>query len=121
MTIPIEKYLPAENYEEALGRACRMWGVQEEYWDIWGNRHIASAEVRRAVLTSLGVAAGSTEALNAAMEERTWNEWSSVVSRTLVESQSAASVPIHVPIEFEGGRLQVEFDEKGLTLFAYGR
>jgi 4-alpha-glucanotransferase len=109
MTIPIEQHLPAENYEEALGRACRMWGVQEEYWDIWGDRHIASADVRRAVLTSLGVVAGSTEALNDAMEERTWNEWSSVVSRTLVESQSAAGVPIQVPVEREGGRLQVEF------------
>ncbi len=42
-------------YEEALERAAERWGVQREYWDIWGKHHRATPEMIAAVLRSLGV------------------------------------------------------------------
>jgi len=34
---------------------CRKAGLQTEYWDIWGQRHVPSDETLRALLTALGI------------------------------------------------------------------
>src|SRR5215210_4667718 len=109
MPSPIETFVPAETYEEALKRACELWGVQQQYWDIWGTLHIAEPDVQRRVLTSLGVAAETKETLNLAMEERAWEQWSSIVSRTIVAGREDGSIPVYLPIGRESGRLQAEF------------
>jgi 4-alpha-glucanotransferase len=109
MPTPIETYVPSETYEDALSRACRLWGVQEDYWDIFGKRHIAEPSVLRDVLTSLGVAAGSKESLNVAIEQRAWEEWSSLVSGTIVVCPSDAMIPIQVPARADHASINVEF------------
>src|SRR3712207_3417584 len=103
MTTLIETFLPANTYEEALSRACQLWGVQEEFWDIFGKRHIATTGVKRAVLTSMGVAAETVESLNAAIEERSWQEWSRVVQPTLVIDAASGKIPLQVPAHKEHG------------------
>ena len=57
-------FTPSTTYEQALTAAADIWGIEREYWDIWGNKHIAPADDIRAVLDSLGVAAGSKEDLD---------------------------------------------------------
>jgi 4-alpha-glucanotransferase len=109
MPSPIETFSPADTYEEALKRACKEWGVQEEYWDIWGTRHIADSEVRRKVLTSLGVSADTKESLNLELEERVWQAWSLLVSTTLVIDRSERKIPIQTPYGREGTRIRGEF------------
>src|SRR5207248_11458684 len=37
-----------------LDRLCAQWGVQTSYADIWGNRHAASANTKRAILAAMG-------------------------------------------------------------------
>src|SRR5688500_20113842 len=109
MPTAVETFSPAETYEEALRRACHVWGVQEEYWDIWGERHIAGPEVQRKVLASLGVPANTKESLNFAIEERALQEWSSIVAPTIVTTTSVQKIPIHVPHGLDGGRVRGEF------------
>jgi 4-alpha-glucanotransferase len=38
-----------------LAEAAQAGGIETEYWDVWGRQHLASTEVQRAILKSLGV------------------------------------------------------------------
>lgn len=103
---------PARSYEEALRRAAEICGVQLEYWDIWGRRHEATPQVVRAILESLGIAAGSLEELNRALEERWWGYWSSAVDPVVVLDEGGPwQVDIRVPALVENGRVRVRILE----------
>jgi 4-alpha-glucanotransferase len=52
----------------AIENAARAWGVETEYWDIWGQQHHASTELEAAILRSLGVDTSSIVALGQAIE-----------------------------------------------------
>ena len=70
MLNPAEDYSPATSYEEGLRRAARAWGVQEEYWDVFGNKHVADAEIERSILRSMGFQPDSLASLNDAIRRR---------------------------------------------------
>jgi 4-alpha-glucanotransferase len=53
-----------------IENAARAWGVETEYWDIWGRQHHASVELETAILRSLGVDPGSSAALHDAIQRR---------------------------------------------------
>jgi len=53
-----------------IENAARTWGVETEYWDIWGRQHHASVELETAILRSLGVDASSNAALRDAIDRR---------------------------------------------------
>ncbi|MGH9664534.1 MAG: 4-alpha-glucanotransferase, partial [Bryobacteraceae bacterium] len=91
-------FSPSGSYEEALARAALLWGIEREYWDVWGNRHEASTEVQRAILASLGVRPDSRESLDAAVEERLWQEWSRLLPASIVLSENASHVDAPVPV-----------------------
>ena len=120
MPTPPLSFSPSSTYEQALNRAAELWGVEPEYWDIWGNQHRATAEGIVAVLESLGVATGSTEDLDQAWEQRIWDRWSRVVPATSVLTASSGELIVRVPLDqaatklhftitFEGGDEQ-KFD-----------
>ena len=58
MATSAENYSPATTYDEALARAAAVWGVQAEYWDIFGNRHVTTPEVQSSILESARVPVG---------------------------------------------------------------
>ena len=86
--------MPFSSYHEALDWAAKVWGVQPDYWDIFGKHHLTSPETKRAILESLAIPAGSKEALERALEERSRGEWSRLVPPCLVISEN------HRPREF---------------------
>lgn len=78
----IASLLPYEihdTYEAALEAAAKLWGIDLFYWDIFGKKHHAKHEVVIAILESLGVATGSVEALNSAIEAKHREEWSNLL------------------------------------------
>ena len=103
MRTPAEDFSPATTYEEALRRAARVWGVQEEYWDVFGNRHIADAEIERSILRSMGFQPDSLASLNDAIGRRADLEWALLAPPTLVLSLSSGGVPINTPAEWKHG------------------
>src|SRR4051812_30620677 len=109
MPSPTVTFSPAETYESALDRAIANWGIVPEFWDIWGNRHVVSPEGARAVLTSMGIRAGSKEELNEELEAELWREWSTPLPATLVLSIEAKEVAVEVPAEFAGNVLYLEY------------
>lgn len=102
---------PAGSYAEALDRAAEAWGIEREYWDIWGRHHRTSAEVECAVLRSLGVDSSSLESLNAALEDRLWRQWSRLAPPVLITAaQPAPVLTVSIPETSATGILQVTLD-----------
>jgi len=106
---PVLTFRPSASFDEALSRAAEVWGVEPEYWDIWGNHHVPSAEARQAVLRSLGIACDTREQLDRALEDRLWREWSRLASATVVASANRpVEIAVNVPEADAAGVLVAE-------------
>jgi len=81
----------------ALEQAAEDFGVEHQYWDIFGKQHQASEHVLKVILHSLSVDGNSPESLDRAMEERNWRDWSHPLPPTLVVSHSNPSFSVTVP------------------------
>lgn len=85
------------SYEEALARAAELCGIQSEYFDIWGRRHVTSPDIQRGILESLGLACGSTDEIERAIQARLWTEWSRPLPPAIVVAEDASSISLRVP------------------------
>lgn len=110
MRILTETPVPAQSYEEALRQAADVWGVQREYWDIFGRHHIAPPDVLRAVLTSMDVSTETIDSLNAAIDERAWQGWSRIVAPALVLRLARGVVPLQIAAEREDAQIEAAFE-----------
>jgi 4-alpha-glucanotransferase len=112
---PVDSIQPSEDYNSALSGAAVSWGIEPEYFDIWGNRHHAASEVQQSILRSLGVSTESKEDLDAARENRLWKQWSSVVESTIVVGVESHEIPIQI------ADAQAEATVEALFAFEDGR
>ena len=94
--------ITSSTYDEALDRAAELWGIQPDYWDIWGKHHITPPETKRAILHALGVPTNTKEELDEALAARSRQEWSRLVAPCLVisESQHPRHFTANLPAEF---------------------
>src|SRR3569832_1412742 len=44
-----------QNEEQLIDQLAKLSGIEPEYYDIFGQRHIVSFETKRAILTAMGV------------------------------------------------------------------
>ncbi len=99
----------SEQYEVLLDRAADLWGVDPQYWDIWGNRHITPPETKRAILGALGVPAGNAAELAEGLELRARKEWTRLLPAVLVVSESQPlEFPLNAPAEEAGASARCE-------------
>jgi len=92
------------SYEDALNHAAEQCCIEPEFWDIFGNRHVASSETKRAIVEALGIDADSQMKIESAMRAG-----SDVGASELIERCRVASVnqqPIRFPVH--GGGETVE-------------
>jgi 4-alpha-glucanotransferase len=77
---------PPESPEDrALAEAAKAWGIETEYWDVWGKLHHASPDVERAILKSLGVNGhGAGESVDQATQQRVERDWLRPLPPTVV-------------------------------------
>lgn len=114
MSNPPTSFAPSDTYESALERAADLFGVEREYWDIWGKHHDAPAETIASALRSMGIDAGSTQSLDGAVEARLADEWSLMTPATLVASVNDRSVPLRAPAELSGTvEIEVRWEDGG--------
>jgi 4-alpha-glucanotransferase len=106
-----DSFMVSASYEQALDRAARLWGIEPEYRDTWGHRHVATPEIEKAILTAMGVDAETAESLDRAAERRLLDEWSSILPPVFVAGQSAwgKGIPLHLPASLAGGTAAAEF------------
>jgi len=102
--------MDSRDYEQALDQAALLWGIEPDYWDIWGRHHITSPDTKRAILRALGVTAETLEQLEAAIAGRLRGEWLRLLPPCLVQSenQRAREVSICLPAELENAGASVE-------------
>ncbi|HWQ52863.1 MAG TPA: 4-alpha-glucanotransferase [Bryobacteraceae bacterium] len=83
----------SQQYQQLLDRAARLWGIEPEFWDIWGNLHVASNEVKRSLLKGMGVDAETESGLEGSLQARYRREWTRLVAPCLVVGEQG-------PVEF---------------------
>jgi 4-alpha-glucanotransferase len=105
--------LDDRKYGEALDAAAALWGIEPQFWDIWGKLHITSAAIKRSILQAMGVDSSTTAQLEKAIEDRKIREQSRLAPPCVVISENArprqfpitadSSSPVHVTIRDESG------------------
>ena len=83
-TVPDAQDLPDQPQIE---EAARAWGIETDYWDIWGRQHHASPDLETAILQSLGVDARSKASLHQAIERRHQRQWRSPLAPAIFLTQ----------------------------------
>ena len=66
-----------------IEQAAHAWGIETDYWDIWGKQHHATPHLETAILRSQGVDLSSKAALRQAIESRTQRQWRSLLAPTI--------------------------------------
>ncbi len=54
---------PSHSYEDALHKAADEWGIEREFWDIFGKRHVPSAAIESRILSALGMDTSSQKTI----------------------------------------------------------
>ncbi|MEO8661873.1 MAG: 4-alpha-glucanotransferase, partial [Bryobacteraceae bacterium] len=109
-------FVPSDSIEDALSRAGAVWGIEPEYWDIFGRHHVTPPSVTQAILRSRGVAADTQEQLDAAIEEMLWWQWSRPVGPVIVLGEHDHNIELTLPVQVGGSRLRISiFWESGET------
>ena len=94
MTLPQVRFDYSATREEALHRAAVEWGIEREYWDIFGHHHIASADTEAKVLAALGVDVSTKDCLDQARRRRFERHAASVVADTSVLAETNKAVEL---------------------------
>jgi 4-alpha-glucanotransferase len=111
----------SSSYEDALHKAAFEWGVEREFWDIFGNHHVAPADTEAQTLGSLGVDVSSQDTVEEARIRR-FEQRTAILPNTSVVSENDKAVnislavslgapAIHIKVILEDGRnLSVHYD-----------
>jgi len=113
LDIALVTFTPSACYETALERAANHWGIEREYWDIWGKHHKATTEMISAVLRSMGVACSTKEEIDAALEAEYRDKWTRPLPRTLVVDAARALIPVRLPSlgQLDSVELELSFED----------
>lgn len=102
-------FLPSDSLEHALDRAAELWGIQPEYWDIFGRHHPTHPAVKQAILRSMGVEAETQDSIDAAVEDRLWRQWTRTLPPTIVLGENdRAQVDLLLPESSDWSNLRLE-------------
>jgi 4-alpha-glucanotransferase len=85
-----------------IEQAARTWGIETDYWDIWGRQHHATTDLETAILQSLGVDLGSKASLHEAIERRSHRQWRAPLAPTIF--LTAGKTPYEVDVSLPANR-----------------
>ncbi len=100
-----------EHQEHLINELAKLCGIVPEYWDIFGKKHIATQEMKRATLRAMRIDVDSTEALEREIRVRGSRPWTTVLEPVLVFSaeKQPVEVPLHLPVP-EGAEAGLSID-----------
>lgn len=104
---------PSNDIGHALERVAAAHGVQEVYWDIWGQEHRPGSEVERAVLSSIGVDTSSVESVDEALRDWLRTERLALLPSCVVSSTKDAWAPVAFREDFAGAVATLRFTLEG--------
>ncbi len=112
MAVPRIWFERSTSYEDALGRAAAECGIDREYYDIFGNRHEASSDALRQILSALGWDVGSAESIDNRRAREFGEANTLALPKTLVLSAAAKFVPLTLH-EHSAGSVRFELTLEG--------
>ncbi len=108
-----------DEYQTLLAELSDRVGIIPEYYDIFGKKHVISEQSRLAILSAMGLQAGTPDDIRRELLKLEQRSWLRVVDPVFVISENAQPfrLPIHIPMPAgkENGldiRITVE-DERG--------
>jgi len=84
--------------DESLREAATRFGVQQEFWDIFGRQHHTTPDTNRAILTALGLDCSTAASLENSLAAHRRSQDSHLIPPVLVVSQNE---PLELPAGFE--------------------
>lgn len=90
----------------ALDLLARTYGIEGEYHDIWGERHLVGDATKRALLAAMEVSAGDSGACERALEEARVRRWRRVLDPALVARESGPAVAIDLRLPAGAGAVR---------------
>lgn len=96
MPLPAIQFESSSSYEDAITRAAAECGIERGYWDIFNQRHEASAEVLRRILEALGMDVSSQEAVEQSRRDHFHREHIAF-PKTAVIGESEKWTPLTLP------------------------
>ncbi len=119
---------PSHSYEDALHKAADEWGIEREFWDIFGKRHVASAAMEGRILSALGVDTSSQKTIEDQRIQRferramlpiqpvsITTEQEKWIILSLAQSYTAADIEIAITLE-TGQQLRANYKLNQLKL-----
>ena len=99
-----------QNYDELINQLADICGIVPEYWDIFGSRHIATIDTKKAILKAMKIDVDSTESLAAALASEQCKPWTGFIEPVKVLSVNAQpfTIAAYIPVK--------EGEEHRLTL-----
>ncbi|HZL57968.1 MAG TPA: hypothetical protein VFC21_12840, partial [Bryobacteraceae bacterium] len=95
-------------FDDAIRAAAERCGVQQQFWDVFGQAHHTDTETNRAILTALGYDCASEESLAASITKREEAERGRPLPAVMVigpDAQARLSVD-HAELHLEGGEVR---------------
>ncbi|HAS53352.1 MAG: 4-alpha-glucanotransferase [Nitrospirae bacterium GWC2_57_13] len=89
-----------EHQEYLVNELAKLCGIVPDYWDIFGKKHTATQEMKRATLRAMRIDVDSTEALEREIRMRGTRPWTTVLEPVMVFSaeKQPVEVPLHLPV-----------------------
>lgn len=88
-------------FDALISELSGLCGIVSEYWDIFGNKHIASIETKKAVLMAMRIDADSEEELMKEIYQRKLRPWQNFIEPVHVVSvnEQPIRIPIYIPVK----------------------
>jgi len=97
-------------YDNLINELSGMCGIEPEYWDIFGKKHTASIDTRKAVLRAMRLNIETAEDIANEISKKRWKSWKGFLEPVHVISVNAPAVliPVYIPVnEGEESRLAI--------------
>ncbi len=108
-----------QSYDELVNELAELSGILPEYWDIFGNRHVASSDTKKAILRAMKFRIESADDIAKEINEIKSRPWKTFIEPVHVISvnKQPFSVPFCMPVK-EGDEAKLIIscsveDEKG--------
>ncbi len=92
---------------EIIEKLCRVIGVAQGYYDVWGTWHQTSLHTKEAILEALGFPLDTAEALDSAARQWFQNIYNRFVAPTVVLRQPCLTLPVRLPGPGSQGRIRL--------------
>ena len=97
-------------YDDLINELSDICGIEPEYWDIFGKKHTASIDTRKAVLRAMKLNIETAEDIANEISKKRWKSWKGFLEPVYVVSVNAQAVliPVYIPVnEGEESRLTI--------------